>query len=90
MIIDKVWSEWRSRDGMRVYSQEFFPYEYANHFPLDEPIADMFAIDWDRDGEATMTCPCGEVLDLPQLSREVRESAEDHVARKHSSWVPYE
>lgn len=62
---------------------EFKPYERTDYFPIDEPLADMFAIDVDRDDDAALVCPCGDRLVLEEWVDDLLAEVKSHVEQRH-------
>jgi hypothetical protein len=62
---------------------EFKPCERLDYFPTDEPLLDMVEIEIDRDGDASLICPCGERLVLGSWLDEAIAEVGRHVKQRH-------
>lgn len=58
---------------------------YYDHFPIDEPLVDMFMSETNDQGCAVMVCPCGGFeIDVHALTlADIHEFAQQHSDEKH-------
>lgn len=69
----------------RVVGWTWHAVELVDHFPTDEPLADLFtfgASDYDM-GDDEMYCPCGATVPAEQTLGERLAAAEQHVRERH-------
>lgn len=77
MIIEKVYC--MSDSGLRW---EHAVWEMVDYYPADEPLIDLFDL---PSGDDPARCPCGEWMPVCGMFSELRETAETHIAKKHSA-----